>query len=49
MKGMTSLLFLSKDDVVDIEGKQFTVQELKDCVIDSALYRKHLQEMEESE
>ena len=48
---MTAPLFLTDGDVVNLDGKTFTVKELKACVIDSMLYQKHLQdvmEMEES-
>lgn len=44
---MTSKTFFLKPDmIVDIDGKQFTVAELKEHVIDSVLYRKHLKELE---
>ena len=42
---MSEPIFLKPDMVVSIDGKEFTVAELKEHVIDSVLYRKHLEEM----
>lgn len=39
---------LTSDMTVDIEGKTFKVSELKEHVIDSILYRKHLKELMEA-
>ncbi|WP_305514428.1 hypothetical protein [Methanobrevibacter sp. V14] len=38
-------IFLKPDMIVDIDGKKFTAAELKEHVIDSVLYRKHLKEL----
>ena len=40
-----SPIFLKPDTVVNIDGKEFTAAELKEHVIDSVLYRKHLQKL----
>ena len=40
-----SPIFLKPDTVVNIDGKEFTAAELKEHVIDSVLYRKHLKEL----
>lgn len=42
-------IFLKPDMIIDIEGKTFTVDELKNHVIDSILYKKHLKDLIESE
>ena len=46
---MTAPLFLTDGDVVNLDGKTFTVKELKDCVIDSVMYQKHLKVLSEME
>ena len=38
-------IFLSEDMVVNIDGKEFKVKDLKEHVIDSVLYRKYLKEL----
>lgn len=42
-------IFLTGDMRVNIEGKTFTVNELKNHVIDSILYKKHLKNLIESQ
>lgn len=42
-------IFLKLTDVVDIDGRKFTAEELKEHVIDSILYRKHLEELQASQ
>ena len=41
----SNTIFLKPDTVVNIDGKEFTATELKEHVIDSVLYRKHLQKL----
>jgi hypothetical protein len=43
------MIRLTDSDIVDIDGKKFTVAELKGCVIDSIMYRKRLQDMQNME
>ena len=42
-------IFLKLTDTVDIDGRKFTAAELKEHVIDSFLYRKHLEELQASQ
>lgn len=42
-----SPIFLKPETIVNIDGKKFTAAELKEHVIDSVLYRKHLQKLME--
>ena len=42
----TNTIFLKGDDtVVNIDGYETTIGELKEHVIDSVMYRKHLKEL----
>ena len=41
----SNTIFLNPEDTVNIDGKEFTAAELKEHVIDSVLYRKHLKEL----
>lgn len=42
-----SPIFLKPETIVNIDGKEFTAAELKEHVIDSVLYRKHLEKLME--
>ena len=42
-------IFLTPDMIVNIDGKEFKVSDLKEHVIDSVLYRKHLKELMKSQ
>lgn len=44
----TQPIFLTPETVVNIDGKEFTVAELKEHVIDSVMYRKHLEKLMEA-
>ena len=41
----SNTIFLKPDTVVNIDGKEFTAAELKEHVIDSVIYRKHIKEL----
>ena len=41
----TNTIFLKPEDTVNIDGKEFTAAELKERVINEAIFRKHFEEL----
>lgn len=43
----SNTIFLESDKVYDLGGKKYTLKELREHAIDSMLYKKHLQQLDE--
>ena len=41
----TKPIFLKPDMIVNIDGVEMSYDEIRECKIDSVLYRKHLKEL----
>ena len=44
---MSSHYFLEKGDTISIDGVEMTFEDIKESKIDSMLYRKHLEELQQ--